>query len=447
MQPRTQFAYVEDFRVAYQVLGEGPVDLVVTLGSFNNVDFWWDDPSAAHFLRSLAQFSRLIVFDRRGSGASDPFLGDLPTLDHWKDDLEAVLDAAGSRRTAIFAAVDGALLAIPFAATSPQRVSHLILYNSSARVSQADGYPIGHDQATATFLADFLASTWGKEEGVAAAYPGRDVSPDFARWYARFQRSAMSRAAVLAYLPELLMSDLRPYLTHIQAPTMVLHREQLATYPASHGRYLAENIEGASFVELPGHGVIIGVDDLDAVVAHVERHLGGAPGFGTVSHRFLSTVLFTDVIASTERAASVGDHRWKDLLRTHEEVTQRHVQSFGGEVIKSTGDGVLAIFGSPGRAVTCATALSNTLREQGMPVRAGLHTGEVDRKEDGDIGGLAVHLAARVLGAAQDSEVLVSSTVRDLVVGGNVTFEDRGTRALRGIPGEWHLWAARSATL
>lgn len=441
MQPQTRFARLGDACIAYQVLGEGPVDLVLTLGSFNNVDYWWEDPSTAHFLRDLARFSRLILFDRRGTGASDPASGDLPAWEDWMGDLEAVMDAVGSEQAAIFACVDGSIMALPFAATFPDRVSKLVLYNASARLLRDEDYPFGLERATAETMFDAWNEVWGTEEGAEFVYPERAGDQPFARWYARFQRSAMSRAAHKEYLQQAQNFDLRPVLPLVQAPTLVLHRKEFGFFGIEHGRYLADHLSDATFVELPGNGVIIAIDDLDVVADHIERFVTGAGAARALVKRALATVLFTDVVGSTERAAAIGDDRWRDVLQMHEELTRKYVDQFGGRLIKTTGDGVLAIFEGPGRAVLCAVELRDALEEKHLPIRAGIHAGEIESREDGDIGGIAVHLAARVLSAADPGEVLASSTVRDLVIGGRANFEDRGMHRLKGVPDEWRLFS------
>ena len=468
MQPETSYARLGDDRVAYQVLGQGPPDLVLTMGAFGHVDIQWEDPATALFLRRLASFSRLVQFDRRGTGASDPLPDDAgPPWEAYADEVTAVMDAAGSRQAALMATTaEAGPMALFFAATRPERTSALVVANASARYVAADDYPIGFPPEVAEATIARVEETWGTAATVANAIPSRAGDERFRRWIARMQRSIASPRTVHSSLRALFDVDVRHLLPLIQAPTLVLHRRSFPLLPIEHGRYLAEHIPRATLVELPGSDGPLTWEEPEVTLDHIERFLTGVrpPAPPT---RVLATVLpntiarhqnhgipegdqagchgsarscLTDIVGSTERAAALGDRRWRQLLDTHDEVAGRLVGQWGGRLVKTTGDGILATFDGPGRAIGCASALREQLGEVGVRLRAGLHAGEVELR-GGDVGGIAVHIAARVLAAAGAGEVVVSRTVRDLVVGSELVLEDRGSRRLRGVEGDWQLYA------
>ena len=441
MQPETSYARLGEDRVAYQVLGDGPPDLVLTMGAFGHVDVQWEDPATALFLRRLASFSRLIQFDRRGTGASDPLPDDAgPPWEAYADEVTAVMDAAGSRQAALMATTaEAGPMALFFAATRPERTSALIVANASARYVAADDYPIGFPPEVAEATIGRVEETWGTAATAANAIPSRAGDERFRRWFAKMQRSIASPKTVHSSLRALFDVDVRHLLPLIQAPTLVLHRRNFPLLPIEHGRYLAEHIPQATLVELPGADGPLTWEEPEVTLDHIERFLTGVrpPAPPT---RVLATVLFTDIVGSTERAATLGDRRWRELLDTHDQVADRLVGQWGGRLVKTTGDGILATFDGPGRAIGCATALREQLGAIGIRVRAGLHAGEVELR-GGDVGGIAVHIAARVLAAAGAGEVVVSRTVRDLVAGSEVALEDRGSRRLRGVEGDWQLYA------
>jgi class 3 adenylate cyclase len=440
VQPETKYARLGRDRIAYQVLGEGPPDLVMTTGSFGHVDLAWEDPGIALFLRTLASFARLIMFDRRGTGASDPLsLDALPPWETYAQDLAAVLDEVGSQQAALLAQVDASPMAIFFAGTKPERTSALILANATARYLAADDYPIGVPAEVAETVLAQLDQLWGTETMVTMQAPSRAGDQRFRRWLARFQRTIASPRAVQAFLRASFEMDARPILPLIQAPTLVLHRQDCQLVPVMHGRYLAERIPGAMLIELPGTELTLFWETPELALDHVEQFLTGV-GRAAQPTRVLATVLFTDIVGSTQRAGKLGDRRWRELLNVHDELTRRLVEEFGGRLVKTTGDGILATFEGPGRAIRCAVAIRDELRGVGVQLRAGLHTGEVELRED-DVGGIAVHIAARVMAAASQGEILVSRTVRDLVVGSDVTLEDRGMYVLKGIDDDWQLLA------
>ena len=444
VQPPTRYAWLGRDRIAYQVVGEGPVDLVFTPGSFGNIDMVWEDPAAALFLRRLASFSRLIRFDRRGTSASDPLsLDALPPWEAYADEMTAVLDEVGSDRPAVMATLDAGPMAMFFAATYPERTAALILVNTTARWVATASYPTGISRELAESLTRRLDEVWGTEEMVDLAAPSRAGDDRFRSWYARFQRSIAGPRAVQAFAGALFETDARSILPSIQVPTLVMHRESYAFLPVDHGRYLAEQIPGATFVELAGSDGVVYWETPDEILERVEGFLVGVPR-GVSASRSLATVLFTDIVRSTERAAEVGDRRWREILNVHDDVARGHVEASGGRFIKSTGDGILATFDGPGRGIRAAEAIRDDLRPIGVELRAGLHTGEVETRGD-DVGGIGVHIAARVMAEAAAGEILISRTVRDLVVGSNIRTVDRGTHVLKGVEGDWELFEVTSA--
>jgi class 3 adenylate cyclase len=444
VQPETRYAWLGQDRIAYQVLGQGPPDLVVTPGSFTHVDAMWEDPAAALMFRRLASFSRLIRFDRLGTGASDPApLDQLPPWESYAEELATVLDEVGSERAAILVSLDAGSMAMYFAATKPERTSALILFNTTARVLAADDYPIGMPREVAEALLGQFDKVWGTEAMAQLAAPSRADDERFRRGIAKAARSAASPRAAQAFLRVMFEIDARPFLPLIHAPTLVLHRTGYPILPIGHARFLAEQIPDAKLIELPGADATLPHQAADVVLGHVEAFLRSLRR-PAVPDRVLATVLFTDIVASTEQAGRLGDRRWRELLEVHDELARRLVEEFQGRLVKTTGDGILVTFDGPGRGIRCAAALRGELGGIGLQIRAGLHTGEVELR-DGDVGGIAVHLAARVMAAAGSGEILVSRTVRDLVVGSDIAVEDRGPHALKGIEGSWQLFAVTGA--
>ena len=440
MQPETTYARLGDDRIAYQVLGDGP-DLVATLGAFGHVDLQWEDPGTAVFLRRLASFSRLILFDRRGTGASDPLPEPMPPpWETYAEEVAAVMDAAGSRRAALMATTaEAGPMALFFAATRPERTSALVLGNASAKYVAADDYPIGIPPERVEAIISRVEDTWGTAEPITTAIPSRAGDERFRRWVARMQRSMASPRTVHVVLRALFEVDVRPLLPLVRAPTLVLHRRDFPLLPLEHGRYLAEHLPNARLVELPGADGPLMWETPELTLGLIEEFLTGVKGTVPAS-RVLATVLFTDIVASTERAANLGDRRWRELLQVHDDLGTRLVEQWGGRVVKSTGDGLLATFDGPGRAIACASALRDQLADIDLPIRAGLHAGEVELRDGDDVGGIAVHIAARIMAEAGPGEVVVSRTVRDLVAGSDLLLEDRGTRQLKGVDGDWQLF-------
>jgi len=438
--PRTRYVAVGDADVAYQASGHGPLDLLYFYGLGSSIEHFWDMRVYAEFLRRLMSFSRLILFDRRGTGGSDPVSPDaIPTWEEWTDDVRAVLDAAGSSRTAVFAAGDAGPIALLFAALHPERVSSLVLFNATARFLAADDYPIGLAPEMVDGLVEAVLDFWGTVEGVQAVNPGMANDPEFLQGLARQFRSAATPRMAAAQFRYIWRSlDVREALPLIQAPTMVLQVRDSVLASIEQGRYLADHIAGSTFVELPGRDYAV-VASKDAVVDEVARFLTGQRPPVEID-RVLTTVLFTDIVASTQRAASLGDRDWRTVLDAHDHAVRDQLRRFRGRELNTTGDGFVAAFDGPARAIRCGKEISEAVRGFGLEVRAGLHTGECEVRGD-DLGGLAVHIAARVAALAAPGEVLVSGTVKDLVAGSGIEFDERGEHELRGVPGSWKLFA------
>jgi class 3 adenylate cyclase len=438
--PETRYARRGDIHVAYEVLGEGEIDLVFVSEWFLHLEGRWEFPSQARFLRRLSSFSRLISFDKYGIGLSDPAPpGSLPPLEEWMDDVRAVMDAAGSDRAAILGAGEGGIMAAMFAATHPDRTSSLILGNSAARLSWAPDYPIGLPAEQQETLIGLVEQTWGTPEFALWNNPSLAHDPSIQPEVARYMRLAASPATAAAVIRMLLQLDIRPILPSIRVPTLVMHRRDSSLLTMDNGRYLAEHIEGANFVELPGADFGLELGDVDSVVDEVEEFLTGTRAF-VDTDRVLATVLFIDIVGSTERAAELGDRRWRDILDAHDQLAERQLARYRGTLVKATGDGLVATFDGPARAIRCALALRDGLRAMDIEIRGGLHCGEIELRGP-DVSGLAVHIAARVQTVARPGEVLVTRTVKDLVVGVEIPFVDHGLHALRGVPDEWQLFA------
>jgi class 3 adenylate cyclase len=440
MEPETWYASVGHTRVAYQVLGEGPLDLVVTAGTFGSVDVGWEDPMVAAWNRRLASFSRLILFDRRGSGSSDPLpIDDLPSWESYVDDLMAVMEAAGSETAAVMGVFDAGPAAMLFAASHPDRTTALVLANTAARVLRSDDYRIGAAPKRVEEVRDRIERTWGTHEQVDMQVPSRASDPHFRRWFARYTRSIAGPTAVSAYVQAMIRIDARSVLPSIRVPTLILHRVDYPWFRIEHGRYLAHHIAGARLVELPGADGPLPWEHPELALDAIEEFLTGKLGRADAT-RAVTTLLFTDIVRSTERVGAVGDEPWREFLTLHDDAARRVTAAFGGRLVKTTGDGILATFDGPRRAIRASAALRRDLRRLGLEIRSGIHTGEVEKRDD-DVSGIAVHIAARVMTAAGDGEILVSRTVRDLIAGSEVELEDRGARQLKGIGGDWLLYA------
>lgn len=439
MQPETLFARLGDEQIAYQVLGEADIDLVFSPGSFGNIDLVWEDPKAALFLRHLASFCRLIRFDRRGTGSSDALpLDTLPRWDAYAEEISAVMDATESARSTVMAMLDAGPSAMAFAASHPERVDTLILVNTTARWTVADDYPIGVEPSVLEMLRQSVTEAWGNDALAALQAPSRADDESFRRWYGMYSRAIASPGALQAFIRGLLEIDARLVLADVRAPTLVLHRTDYRFVPVSHGRYLADHIPNARFVEIPGSDGPVFWETPEQILAEVESFLVGAHSRGHAG-RSLAAVLFTDIVGSTETAASLGDRAWRALIDVHDDLTRRHVALAGGRLVKTTGDGILAVFEQPGDAIRAAHDIGVDLASIGLEIRAGLHVGELDLRGQ-DVGGIAVHAAARIMDLARPGEILVSSTVRDLVAGSMFSFAERGEHDLKGIAGHWPLF-------
>jgi len=440
----TRYAKTPDgLHVAYSVLGDGPFDLVFISDWRSHVEVITEEPSAARFFERLASFSRLIWFDKRGTGLSDPVaLAALPSLEDWMDDVRVVLDAVGSERAALLGSTGGGPMAILFAATHPDRTQALVLANTFARLTQADDYLSGIPAHVRDRLLPGLAEHWGTGAILTLTSPLAASDEHLRTWWGRFERLAASPGAAFAMQRAVFELDVRSVLPTLAVPTLVVHRRDLRFIRVEHGRYLAEHIPGATYVELPGGEQLffVGSDDLlDEIESFLTGHRRGSE-----PDRVLATVLFTDIVGSTEHAVQVGDRRWRDVLDRYDAMADRQLERFRGRLIKTTGDGTLATFDGPARAVRCAFAIREAVRRLGLEVRCGLHTGEIEAR-GGDIGGLAVHIGQRISAGARSGEVLVSRTVVDLVAGSGIEFEDRGDHELKGVPGKWQLSAVKSA--
>jgi class 3 adenylate cyclase/pimeloyl-ACP methyl ester carboxylesterase len=440
MTPETRYAKSGDIHVAYQVTGDGPVDIVFAAEFWHTIEAQWDLPELASFLERLSSLGRLISFDQRGSGISDPVaLDELTPLDLWMDDIAVVMDEVGSESAVLFGIGGGGAMSLLFAATHPQRVSGLVLVNSFARMSRAEDYPSGRAPELEEEVRDVMATGWGRGVLLDILAPSRADDPEFRRWWARYQRIGASPGTVLSMRRMFNEIDVRDVLTSIRAPTLLLHRAENRFYRIENGRYLAEHVPGAKLVELPGVDYFPFIGDSDSIIRETQEFLADiAPP--PKSSRQLSTVLFTDIVGSTELAAEIGDQRWRQVLEEQRVIVRRELERFSGREIDTAGDGFLATFDGPAHAVRCARVLREAVRRLGIEIRAGLHTGEVEILKDG-LAGVAVHLGQRVLAEAQPGEVLVSSTVKDLTAGSGLEFEDRGFHELKGIPEEWRLFA------
>ena len=434
MQPETRYAKSGDVHIAYQVFGEGPLNLVFIPPFFSNVEVWWDQPDYTRALVRLGTYAKVLIFDKRGTGMSDR-VAELPGMEQRMDDLRAVMDAVGMEQAALLGVSEGGSMAALFAATYPSRCRALVLIGAYARFSSF----IPTEEELAGFFK-YTEQAWGSGASAHKFAPSRADDPDFQRWWGRHERTGASPAAAAALMRMNEQIDISNIVSTIRLPTLVIHRTGDKAVNVEGGRFLAENIPGARYLEFPGidHVPFVG-DNAPEIADAVEEFLTGSrPPVAT--DRVLATVLFTDIVGSTEKAVALGDSRWRDLLDSHHATIRRNLKRFRGNEVKSTGDGMLATFDGPARGVRCACAIAEEIRPLGINVRAGLHTGECEMIGD-DVGGIAVHIGARVSALAGADEVLVSSTVKDLVAGSGLRFADRGSRSLKGIPGEWHIYA------
>jgi pimeloyl-ACP methyl ester carboxylesterase len=438
MPPETRYAKSGDVHIAYQVVGDGPRDLVLVAGWVSNIEVFWEEPRLARFLERLASFSRLLLFDKRGTGLSDR-VGDLPNLETRMDDVRAVMNAVGSERAALMGYSEGGPMCALFAATYPERTSALIMVGAYARRIRAPDYPWAPTRDEVDAFIEHARREWGGPVGLDIRAPSVAHDERFRQWWARYLRMSASPTANEALLRMNAEIDIRHVLPAIRVPTLILHSVGDQALDVRGSRYMAERIPGARYVELPGGDHVPWLTDGEAILEEVEEFLTGVR-HGPEPDRVLATVLFTDIVGATERAAALGDRAWRDLLGQHHALIRRELARFRGREVDTAGDGFLASFDGPARAVRCAAAISDGVTPLGLAIRAGLHTGEVEVMGE-KLGGIAVHIGARVAGQAGPGEVLVSSTVRDLVAGSGLRFHDRGAHALKGVPGEWRLFA------
>ena len=438
MPPETHYAKSGDVNIAYQVTGSGSLDLVMVPGWVSHVEQAWEEPSFAGFLQRLASFSRLIFLDRRGTGLSDQVAGP-STMEERMDDVRAVMDAAGSERAALFGISEGGPMCSLFAATYPERTTALVLYGTMARGMRDADYPWGVDDDQAIRLLDRIERGWGKGMTPRLFAPSIAQDERQVRSWAKFERLAVSPGGARVLFKTLLETDVRSVLPTIGVPTLVMHRTGDRAIPVGSGQHIAGQIPGAKYVELDGIDHFPWVGGPDAVLDEVEEFLTGVR-HGPEPDRVLATVMFTDIVGSTELAAALGDRRWRNVLDRYYDETRKYLTIFRGREVDTAGDGFFATFDGPARGVRCACAIRDAVTHLGITLRAGLHTGECE-VVGGKVSGLAVHLGARVAGLAEANEVLVSTTVKDLVAGSGLGFVDRGAHALKGVPGEWRLFA------
>jgi class 3 adenylate cyclase len=436
--PKTEFVRSGDAYLAYQVLGEGPPDLVLMLGGVAHIEMAWEDPMLARFLTRLAGFSRLIRFDRRGFGLSDR-VDRLPTLEEQIEDFGAVMDAVGSDRAVIAGMLDASLIALAFAAAHPDRTQAVVTFEAAQRYSSGeDGLGFRMD-----LLKELIESGQNNDNHhlLELMAPSRADEPGFVDWWIRYARSGSAVGGLEANMMAMMQLDLGDILGGISAPVLVLHRSGITMLPSANARALADRLPNATLVELPGADSFYFAGDVDALVDEIQTFVTGTRPLPR-GERVLAAIVFTDIVGSTERAAAMGDRLWKELLDRHHAIVRAQLARFGGREIDTAGDGFLATFDSPLRAIEAARGVCAAVASIGLEVRAGVHVGEIELVED-DVRGIAVHIGARVAALAGPGEVLASSTVKDLVAGSGIEFEDRGTHELKGVPGEWRLYGVK----
>jgi class 3 adenylate cyclase len=437
--PETRFAKTSDgVSIAYQVIGDGDVDIVLIPQWLSNIEQYWDHPASSHFLRRLAAFSRLIIFDKRGTGLSDPAPAETQTLEERMDDVIAVLDAVGSERAVMFGPSEGGPMATLFAATFPERCVSLILYGALARWIRADDYPEGRPAEVAAAFGEAWIDAWGSGGSLVVLAPSLSRDERFRRWWGRFERNSVRPSRVRPIIEQINALDIRPILPAVRVPALIVHRRGDRLVDVANGRYLAAHVPEAKYVELPGDDHMYFAGDADALLDEIEEFVTGSRG-AYDSEQVLATVMFTDIVSSTAHAARLGDRRWQELISDHDRVTKARVADYRGRMIRTTGDGAFAAFDGPARAIRCALAVVEAAHRLELDVRAGVHTGECQLAGD-DLAGVTVHIGARIADLAQPNQVVVSGTVRDLVVGSNLAFDYLGSEALQGVPGEWRLF-------
>jgi class 3 adenylate cyclase len=440
--PETRYARSGEVNIAYQVVGDGPFDVVYAPGFISHLEAAWEVPYFRGFVEQLASFSRLILFDKRGTGLSDR-VGGSPTFEQRMDDIRAVMDAAGVAQAALIGVSEGGPMCMLFSATYPERVASLILIGCGPRFSQADEWPWAATPEVQEGFLDWVERRWGQGRVLAGFIDGIAETESERAMVARYERYAASPGGARAILAMNYEIDVRSILASIRVPTLIVHRSGDRIIPVAAGRHLAEHIPGAQLLELPGDFHLSArPEPAEELIGAIEEFLTGVRRDHEID-RVLATVLFTDIVGSTQRASALGDRRWRELLDAHDLAVRKEIERFRGREIKSTGDGFLSAFDGPARAIRCARAITEDARQLGLEVRSGLHTGECEVRGD-DLAGVAVHIGARVAAVADPGEVLLSSTVKDLVVGSGLEFEARGERELRGVPGIWKLYAVKN---
>ena len=440
MTPETHYTNCEGVNIAYQAVGDGPIDLVLVPGWVSNIEILWEEPGMNRFLRRITEFSRLILFDKRGTGLSDR-VTDTPTLEERMSDVRAVMDAVGSERAALVGYSEGGPMCALFAATWPERTIGLVMIGSYARRTRAPDYPFGAEPAAQEKFIDTLASTWPSDTLLEMRAPSVVGDERFTRWWTRYLRMSASPGAAVAMTRANNEIDIRHVLPSVTVPTLIVHAKGDRTCEIGHGRYLAENIPGARFVEIDSADHLPWLQGADAILRVVQEFLtGNRPA--DASDRVLSTIMFTDIVGSTRIAAERGDRDWGDLHDAHDSVVRQELAAFNGREINTTGDGFVMAFDGPARAVRCAEALAEAVHEIGIDIRAGIHTGECELANN-ELSGLALHIAARIADIAPANQIVVSRTVKDLVAGSGLAFEDFGVHALKGVPDDWQLYRVR----
>jgi len=438
VRPETLYTRSGDVSIAYQVIGDGPIDLVMAPGWIFHLEVVWEEPSFERMMRRFAPHFRVILFDKRGTGLSDHSVGN-STVEDRMDDIRAVMDAAGSEQAVVMGWSEGGTFAAVFAATYPERTRALISYASGVRFVQAPDFQLGWAPEMREVFDTYVRESWGSGLASYFVVPSRANDEAFRRWFGRYERMSISPSEAIVLSGLNIGVDVRHVLPAIRVPTLVLHqRGDKFVFPEL-GRDFAERVPGAKFVELPGEDHLFWFGDPEQTVDQIVEFVTGARPKPQVD-RVLATVMFADIVGSTERAAELGDRRWRDLLDGYYSVAGEEIERHRGRKVKTLGDGVLATFDGPARAVRCAQALAKQTKILGLEVRSGLHTGEIELISE-DVGGIAVHITSRVAGHAGAGEVVVSSTVKDLVSGSELEFTDRGAHSLKGVPGEWHLYA------
>jgi pimeloyl-ACP methyl ester carboxylesterase len=436
----TAYARSGDVHIAYQAFGEGELDLVMVPGFVTHVELIWEAEPSARFLDALGSFARVINFDRRGSGLSDPVV-DAPTLEERMDDVRAVMDAAGSERAVLMGISEGVPMSLLFAATYPERVEALVCYGGMARSTWAEDYPFATPVEALTEAGfDLILPYWGQGAVIEVSSPSQADDPEARAFAARMERASASPGMLAALARMFIEIDVRDVVPTVQVPTLVVHRRYDRLVNVRHGRWIAEHLPNAKLVELPGGDHLPWGEGADGLIDEIKEFLTGTH-YAPEPDRVLATVLFTDIVDSTGSAAQLGDQRWRELLEGHRKGVRDALARHGGREVKTLGDGFLISFDGPARGIRCAREIVDSSGRLGLRVRAGLHTGECEVMGD-DLGGIAVHIAARVSALAEPSEVLVSRTVKDLVAGSGIEFTDRGVHELKGVPDTWDLHAA-----